>query len=280
MKKYIIALMASMMVFGVTGCGSTSSTGDSDEPKTTQEDKSSDNGSNIDELGRMKVADTVLQKGEPEVGEEIAIVHTSMGDIKLRFYPDQAPKAVENFTTLAKDGYYDGIIFHRVIENFMIQGGDPTGTGTGGESIYGGPFEDEISPNLHFFKGALAMANSGPNTNGSQFFIVQNPVAEPSQIKMIRDGIADNQDDPLIIPLTTGNYELGELFSEEALEFYEEVGGHVSLEAAFGNAYTIFGQAFEGMDIVDAIAGVETSGTDKPLEDIVIEGITFEAYAK
>lgn len=276
-----MALMASMMVFGVTGCGNTSSTSDSDEPKTTQEnDSSSDTGSNIDELGRMKVAETVLQKGEPEVGEEIAIVHTSIGDIKLRFYPNQAPKAVENFTTLAKDGYYDGIIFHRVIENFMIQGGDPTGTGTGGESIYGGPFEDEISPNLHFFKGALAMANSGPNTNGSQFFIVQNSEAEPSQIKMIRDAIADNADDPLIIPLTTGDYALDELFSEEALEFYEEVGGHVSLEAAFGNAYTIFGQAFEGLDVVDAIAIVETNGTDKPLEDIIIEGITFEAYVK
>ncbi|PWM07452.1 MAG: hypothetical protein DBX98_02925, partial [Clostridiales bacterium] len=88
----------------------------------------------------------ITQLDQPEKGEEIAVIHTSMGDIKVKFFPDEAPKAVENFKTLAKDGYYDGITFHRVINDFMIQGGDPTGTGTGGESIYGGAFEDEFSP--------------------------------------------------------------------------------------------------------------------------------------
>ena len=102
-----------------------------------------------------------------------AIMHTNMGDITIQLYPEVAPKTVENFVTLAKKGYYNGLIFHRVIKDFMIQGGDPTGTGAGGESIYGAKFEDECSQELHNFRGALSMANAGPNTNGSQFFIVQ-----------------------------------------------------------------------------------------------------------
>src|SRR3990167_4782368 len=102
----------------------------------------------------------------------IVILETNQGNIKLMLYDDIAPKACENFIGLVKKVYYDGIIFHRVIKNFMIQGGDPTGTGTGGESVWGGTFEDEFSPDVTFNrKGLLAMANQGPNTNGSQFFI-------------------------------------------------------------------------------------------------------------
>lgn len=104
--------------------------------------------------------------------KEVAVIKTNMGTIELELFPKDAPKAVENFTKLANKGYYNGVTFHRVIDNFMIQGGDPTGTGRGGESIWGKPFVDEISPNLKFDKpGILAMANAGPNTNGSQFFI-------------------------------------------------------------------------------------------------------------
>ena len=106
-------------------------------------------------------------------GETVATMKTNMGDIKIKFFKEDAPKAVENFLTHAKNGYYDGLIFHRVIKDFMIQGGDPNGTGTGGESIWGHPFEDEFTPELHNFRGALCMANAGPSTNGSQFFIVQ-----------------------------------------------------------------------------------------------------------
>jgi peptidylprolyl isomerase len=106
----------------------------------------------------------------------IALFETSKGNIEIELRPDLAPKAVENFTALAKKGYYNGQIFHRVIQNFMIQGGDPTGTGTGGESIWNQPFEDEFAPNAVFDKaGILAMANKGPNTNGSQFFITTVP---------------------------------------------------------------------------------------------------------
>jgi peptidylprolyl isomerase len=99
-------------------------------------------------------------------------LQTNQGTIRIRLFPEHAPRTVENFVGLVKKGYYDGIVFHRVIAGFMIQGGDPTGTGRGGESIWGKPFEDECCAELRFSKaGLLAMANAGPNTNGSQFFI-------------------------------------------------------------------------------------------------------------
>ena len=111
--------------------------------------------------------------GEDIVMEEkIAILETTQGIIEIKLYPEIAPKTCENFMGLIDKGYYDGIIFHRIIPGFMVQGGDPTGTGRGGESIWGQPFGDEVKPDLSFDKeGLLAMANAGPNTNGSQFFI-------------------------------------------------------------------------------------------------------------
>ena len=111
-----------------------------------------------------------------EANNPIATIKTSQGDIKVELRADLAPKAVENFVKHSNDGYYNGTIFHRVIKNFMIQGGDPTGTGRGGESIWGKPFKDEFSPKALFDRtGVLAMANAGPNTNGSQFFITTVP---------------------------------------------------------------------------------------------------------
>jgi cyclophilin family peptidyl-prolyl cis-trans isomerase len=108
----------------------------------------------------------------------IATIKTNMGNMEIELFPNEAPKTVENFTELAKKGYYKGVIFHRVIDSFMIQGGDPTGTGRGGESAWGGKFKDEFSPKLTFDKpGVLAMANAGPGTNGSQFFITLAPTA-------------------------------------------------------------------------------------------------------
>jgi cyclophilin family peptidyl-prolyl cis-trans isomerase len=105
-----------------------------------------------------------------------ANIKTNMGDIEIELFPGEAPKTVENFVELAKKEYYKGVIFHRVIEDFMIQGGDPTGTGRGGESAWGGKFKDEFSPKLTFDQaGLLAMANAGPGTNGSQFFITLAP---------------------------------------------------------------------------------------------------------
>jgi len=104
------------------------------------------------------------------------IIHTTMGDLQLELFQHITKKTVENFTTHARNGYYDQTRFHRVIKNFMVQGGDPEGDGTGGESIWGGEFEDEIEPSLrHDRPGVLSMANQGPNTNGSQFFITTAP---------------------------------------------------------------------------------------------------------
>ncbi len=106
----------------------------------------------------------------------VAVMQTNMGTIEIELFADKAPKTVENFIGLSEKGYYDGIIFHRVIDNFMIQGGDPTGTGRGGESLWGGSFADEFNPELkHDAPGILSMANAGPNTNGSQFFITLVP---------------------------------------------------------------------------------------------------------
>lgn len=108
--------------------------------------------------------------------QTVAVIQTNMGTIEIELFANKTPKTVENFVGLANKGYYNGVIFHRVIDKFMIQGGDPTGTGRGGESLWGGKFEDEIVADLkHEGEGILSMANAGPNTNGSQFFITLVP---------------------------------------------------------------------------------------------------------
>lgn len=208
-------------------------------------------------------------------GEDIAIITTNFGDIKVRFFQNEAPKAVENFITHAKNGYYDGLIFHRVIEGFMLQGGDPEGTGTGGESIWGTPFEDEVTPALRNFRGALSMANSGVNTNGSQFFIVQNN----SLAETAREDLAEvlEHQDEVIGTLEDGTeVTIGELYPTEAIQKYLSDGGAYWLDFR----HTVFGQVYEGMDVVDKIAAVETTGGEenRPLEDVIIEGIKIEKY--
>ena len=124
----------------------------------------------------MIMSFSLTQAEESNVKSTVVVLETNQGNIELTLFADKAPKTVENFVGLVKKGYYNGLIFHRVIKGFMIQGGDPTGTGSGGASLWGGTFTDEISPDLVFDKqGILAMANSGPNTNGSQFFITTAP---------------------------------------------------------------------------------------------------------
>jgi peptidylprolyl isomerase len=118
----------------------------------------------------------LLSKGAFAVDKPIIILETTQGTMEIQLMPDVAPKTCENFVKLIEKGYYNGLIFHRIIKQFMIQGGDPTGTGMGGESIWGKPFEDEVSENVKFDRaGLLAMANAGPGTNGSQFFITTVP---------------------------------------------------------------------------------------------------------
>jgi cyclophilin family peptidyl-prolyl cis-trans isomerase len=114
------------------------------------------------------------------------VIETDKGPIEIEFFAEQQPKAVENFRLLAEHGHYDGLTFHRVVKGFMIQGGDPQGTGIGGESAWGPPFADDIDPNSPLYRGGyrrgiLAMANSGPNTNGSQFFIMHADYPLPPQ---------------------------------------------------------------------------------------------------
>ena len=192
----------------------------------------------------------------PATGDLVAIMHTNMGDISIRLFPDHAPKAVENFTTHAKDGYYDGIVFHRVIKDFMIQGGDPTATGCGGESIWGRNFKDEFCYELHNLRGALSMANAGPGTNGSQFFIVQADSVHPSLLEQMKDP------------------RLADAYPAECAEAYAKVGGTPHLDFR----HTVFGQVYAGMEVVDAIANVATNRNDKPLEDVVILGIDVKDY--
>ena len=181
----------------------------------------------------------------------LATIKTNHGDMRIKLFPDHAPKTVANFIALSKDGYYDGVIFHRIIKDFMIQGGDPTGTGMGGESIYGESFEDEFSEELYNVRGALSMANAGPNTNGSQFFIVQNQHLPYSKKEIARGG-----------------------WPEPIAEIYAEQGGTPHLD----RRHTVFGQLADeaSYEVLDAIAGVETGAMDKPVEDVVIETIEIE----
>ncbi len=179
-----------------------------------------------------------------------AVMHTSMGDITLKLFPNVAPKTVENFVKLSQDNYYNGIIFHRVIEDFMIQGGDPTGTGMGGESTYGSAFEDEFSQEAFNLYGALSMANAGPNTNGSQFFIVQLKNVPAQMLSQLE--------------------EAG--YPADIINAYTEQGGTPWLD----QRHTVFGHVIEGMDVVENIAKVEKGAQDKPVEDIVINSVTIE----
>ena len=191
------------------------------------------------------------QLNEVNENNPLVTVHTNLGDFTLELFPEVAPKTVENFVTHAKNGYYNGVIFHRVIEDFMIQGGDPTGTGMGGESIYGRTFEDEFSREAFNLYGTLSMANAGPNTNGSQFFIVTAKQVPAQMLKQLKDGG----------------------WPEEIVEEYAKVGGTPWLD----HRHTVFGRVVEGMDVVLKIEGVERNTQDRPLEDVVIESMDVKA---
>jgi cyclophilin family peptidyl-prolyl cis-trans isomerase len=164
------------------------------------------------------------QSGDKNGCDTSAVLTTNKGDIKICLYTEEAPETTKNFIELSKQGKYDGTIFHRVIKDFMIQGGDfENRNGTGGYSYLGKgtSLKDEFGKGLTHKYGAVSMANAGPNTGGSQFFIVQK---------------------------------------KEGTDWLD--GKHA-----------IFGYVYEGMDIVDEIANVETNGVDKPLEDVIVEKV-------
>ncbi|MBR2319370.1 MAG: peptidylprolyl isomerase [Clostridia bacterium] len=217
-----------------------------------------------------------FQLSAPNEGDTVAIMHTSMGDISIRFFPEEAPKAVENFITHAKNGYYNGVTFHRVMNEFMIQGGDPSGTGAGGESIWGADFEDEFCDYLHNFRGALSMANAGANTNGSQFFINQNnPEHLLDQYEIVYQQYVQAYGDAFVAQFPTVESMIDtDSFAPGVWDLYKELGGNFSLDGV----HTVFGQVYAGMDVVDAIAKVETNAADKPVADVIIESIEITTY--
>ena len=255
MPKQLALLLAAVLTVGlVTACSPSGEESSQSQSSSSSQSQSVETTGSSDYL--FEEGSTLLQFTKPADDAQIAVVTTSMGEIQIMFFPEQAPKAVENFTTLAEKGYYNGLRFHRVIDGFMIQGGDPNGNGTGGQSIWGEPFEDEFSKELHNFRGALSMANSGENTNGSQFFIVQANTTDPSLISQM-NGLPD-------------------VFSNEVAAKYEEIGGTPWLDYR----HTVFGQVIKGMDVVDAIAGVETDANDMPVDDVIIENIEFKTFGE
>ena len=255
MRRLLSLLIAIAVILSLAGCSDSknSSGGSSSMASSSSSNVKTDNEHNVG-----------YQLESPQIGDEIAVMKTNMGDIKLRFFPEAAPKAVENFITHSKNGYYNGVIFHRVIENFMIQGGDPNGTGMGGKSIWGTSFEDEFSDKLFNITGAVAMANSGKNTNGSQFFINQGgPDSFEGWDRLSNFGINVSK------------------ITDDIKNLYIENGGNPYLDGAYstsGKGHTVFAQVFEGMDVVDKIAAVQTNQSNKPLEDVVIETIEVTNY--
>lgn len=201
----------------------------------------------------------INQLAIPKAGDQVAeIVVRDYGSIYIRFFEEEAPKAVENFITHAKEGYYDGQVFYRIIKDSRLETGDPTGNGDGGESIWGEEFKDEFNPYLQPYRGALCMSNLGPNTNKSQFFIVQA-------------GSTFNEE---VLEQIELNYDIK--FNAKAREIYGEKGG----APWYYKLNTVFGQVYEGYEVMDKIAAVEKKDEEHgiPAKDVVIETIKIFEY--
>ncbi|WP_017756269.1 peptidylprolyl isomerase [Calidifontibacillus oryziterrae] len=247
MKKIFLYTMLTFILLIFSGCGENNSieNGTAGNDNTETAEQNNEAPEPAEDVDLIQFDNDILSK------EPIVTLKTTKGNIVIKLFPEQAPKAVENFVTHSKNGYYNGLTFHRVISDFMIQGGDPEGNGKGGESIWGEPFEDEFSSQLFNFRGALSMANAGPNTNGSQFFIVQ----------------ADLIDEELVDQMVQAR------FPNNVIEKYKEVGGTPWLDGA----HTVFGQVVEGMEVVDAISSVEVdSKTSAPLEPVIINEVVVQ----
>lgn len=260
-KILLLVFVLVAMLIVLTGCeGESTKIVKSNNSNSSSNAKNTSNTANDTENGEgeIKLSDidfkTAAEKqmSMPNTGDTIAIMHIKdYGDVKFKFFEDVAPKAVENFLTHAKEGYYNGLTFHRVINEFMIQGGDPKGDGTGGESIWGEGFGTELDYTLVPYRGSLCMAMSSlPNSIGSQFFITQAHYSE-EMYSYLKNSL----------PVTLMNE-------------YKEYGGYLSLYMQ----YTVFGQVYEGMDIIDKIAAVETDENDQPLTDVIIESIEVTTY--
>lgn len=256
-KKTAIFAMAAVLTAALAGCGSenisnNSEVSSSDTAVQTQS-------AQTDEAVKSEDSE-VLNFIMPEIGEEIAVMEIKdYGTIKIKLFEEAAPKAVENFKGLAEMNYYDELIFHRIIPDFMNQGGDPRGDGTGGNSMWGGSFDGGIAEGLYHFSGAVAYANSGStSTNGSQFYIVNTPES------FVLGGLTTIED------FDAMGYDI----PDEAKQLYLEKGGTPHLDGG----YTVFGQVFEGMDVVRKMAEVETDENDKPLTQVIIESVRIVEY--
>lgn len=254
MKKFLYLALASSLLLAACSSSTDTSSSSSEAASSSSTDTTSSSQYAKDLAYAINNPNASFPQLSTDIADNEAAVKikTSQGDITIKLFPEEAPLAVENFLTHAKEGYYDGIIFHRVINGFMIQGGDPEGNGTGGQSIWAGKddsidagngFKNEVSAFLYNIRGALAMANAGADTNGSQFFINQNPADASGQLSSGK---------------TPG----------KIIEAYKN-GGNPSLDGG----YTVFGQVIEGMDVVDKIASSETDSNDKPTSDITINSI-------
>lgn len=189
----------------------------------------------------------------PAEGDTIVILETSKGDISAVIFDDLAPLAGENFLTHARNGYYNDLIFHRVVYDFVIQTGDPTGTGRGGESIWGEPFANEYSQQLHHFYGALGMANAGADLNQSQFYIVAGAALDKATLDQ----------------LAAAGYPA------DVVAAYKERGGQPGLDYK----YTVFGQVYDGFDALDAIAKSRTDDKGLPNKEVKLISVTVSTYA-
>lgn len=306
MKKILALLLVLVMLFAFAACGSDEETQPTNDPEPTDASEGEEYVfTELTDEDWAKIAedypadikyDTEHEVGYqlemPEAGDQIAIIHTTMGDITIRLFPENAPNTVENFIGLAERGDYENVPFHRVINNFMIQTGDTTaGNGTGGTSFSGDILYDEFCDKLFNIRGSVAMANSGRDTNGSQFFINQTPASETSSWDMLEsqweyfyEGIGTYYGTDSFIAFAAyygGSCFNPNLMSDEVKALYDENGGNPHLDGCFNvfdRGHTVFGQVIDGMDVVDAIAAVETDDSDAPLESILIESIEITTY--
>lgn len=281
MKHAISILLILALLTGLSACG-----GESSSPAASVIGSADSLVKLDDEKLEQKLNNQKLgwQLEAPEKGEEIAVVTMQTGEtFKIRFFPEEAPKAVYNFKHHALNGYYDGLTFHRVIKNFMIQGGSPDATGTDGESVWQQQFEDEFADNLINLDGSLSMANAGANTNGSQFFInCTNTPIEESAWENYAQGFEVYKQNPEAFAATYGKWLDMDKVNDDYKALYSEHGGNPHLDGAYstdGTGHTVFGQVFEGMENVYALSEAETDpDSSKPVTDMVIEKIEIVAY--
>ncbi len=325
MKRFLAIVLTAMMMVSFASCGEKEQT--ETEATTTAETtteatietqsatlepesgKVKDSSPALDNLKKQgydisKLSATVnyadkedfgFQLDKPQKGDTIAVIKTSEGDITLRFFPEYAPNTVNNFIELAKAGKYDGVLFHRVMDNFMIQTGDfENNDGTGGTSIYGEAFPDEFCDKLLNIRGSVAMANSGKDTNGSQFFINQcdaehyksNGVyaSYESNWDRIKKGMKDYKDDAETVGnlATYGTSSLNTDAVPAAMKkLYENEGGNIWLDGAYNASdagHTVFAQVIDGMKVVDKIAGTSVDEQNRPLTDVTIDKVEIKKY--